>query len=80
MMRVASMIMFFLLLASGNANGQGPAINFHHLSVKNGLNDPMVNAICQDKYGYMWFASLGALNRFNGAGIKRCERQRRLEK
>jgi ligand-binding sensor domain-containing protein len=55
------------------AASQSPAINFQHLSVSNGLNDGIINAIVQDRYGYMWFASYGALNRFNGSGIKKYE-------
>ena len=55
------------------AASQSPAINFQHLSVSNGLNDGIINAIVQDRYGYMWFASYGALNRYNGNGIKKYE-------
>ena len=52
---------------------QSPALNFHHVTVKDGLNDGIINAITEDKYGFMWFASYGALNRFNGTGIKKYE-------
>lgn len=52
---------------------QTPAINFQHLSVSNGLNDGIINAIVQDRFGYMWFASYGAINRFNGTVIKKYE-------
>lgn len=50
-------------------NAQQSDINFHHLATKNGLNDGGINAICRDKYGFMWFASLGALNRFDGSSV-----------
>ncbi len=50
-------------------NAQQSDINFHHLTTKNGLNDGGISAICQDKYGFMWFASLGALNRFDGSSV-----------
>jgi ligand-binding sensor domain-containing protein len=56
-----------------NAAAQTSALNFHHLTVKNGLNDGIINTMVQDKYGYMWFASYGALNRFNGAEVKKFE-------
>ena len=48
-----------------------PPINFHHITVKNGLNDGVINAIARDKYGFMWFASLGALNKFNSTSVKK---------
>lgn len=62
-----------LLLINFIVYAQPPAINFHHLTVKNGLNDGIINAIAQDKYGYMWFASYGAFNRFNGTSVKKYE-------
>lgn len=62
-----------LLITGSSAFAQSTAINFHHLSVKTGLNDGIINAITQDKFGYMWFASYGALNRFNGTTIRKFE-------
>lgn len=61
---VSCMLFFFLNSFAGLA--QKAPINFHHLTVKEGLNDGNINGLCQDKYGYMWFASLGGLNRFDG--------------
>lgn len=70
--RQLTVICFILnQLCVAATHAQDLPVNFHHLTVKNGLNDPLVNAMCQDKYGYMWFASLGALNRFNGTSIRR---------
>ncbi|SDD15864.1 ligand-binding sensor domain-containing protein [Niabella drilacis] len=48
-----------------------PPVMFHQVTTAEGLNDGWIHAICQDKYGYMWFASAGALNRYNGKTIKR---------
>lgn len=53
------------------AKAQTAAINFHHLGVQQGMNDGIINAITKDKYGYLWFASFGALNQYNGSTIKR---------
>lgn len=64
---------FVWLLQSLPANAQQGDITFRHLTVKNGLNDGIINAIAQDKYGYMWFASYGAINRFNGTAVKKYE-------
>lgn len=61
-----------MLMCLINVQGQ-PPVNFHHLTVRNGLNDGIINAIVQDRYGYMWFASYGALNRFNSRQVKKYE-------
>lgn len=69
-------IIFALLLLTGTrsvSKAQSTSLNFHHLSVRQGLNDGIINAIEQDRYGYMWFASNGALNRFNGTAVKKYE-------
>jgi ligand-binding sensor domain-containing protein len=61
---------FLAILLSFIATGFfGQPIAFHQLTTNNGLNDGWINAICQDKYGYMWFASLGGLNRYNGKTV-----------
>lgn len=39
---------------------------FEHISSNDGLSNNLVRDITQDKYGYMWFATSGGLNRFNG--------------
>ncbi|MDF2192715.1 sensor histidine kinase [Paraflavitalea sp. CAU 1676] len=46
-------------------------IYFHDITVRNGLNDGNVTSINQDKYGYIWIATQGGLNRFNGTTIER---------
>lgn len=51
--------------------GQQLPVTFNPITTADGLNDGWVTAICQDKYGYMWFASAGALNRYNGKTIRR---------
>lgn len=53
-----------------HSKAQTQRIHFQRLTAASGLNDSYVNAICQDKYGFMWFASLGALNRYNGHRIR----------
>lgn len=49
---------------------QNPPTTFHHLTVENGLNDGHIQMVGQDKFGYMWFGSLGALNRYDGRTVR----------
>ena len=45
-------------------------LQFRQLTVAQGLNDGFISAIGQDRYGFMWFASLGGLNRYNGNSMR----------
>lgn len=46
--------------------GQSSSYNFHKLGLEQGLNDGIVRDIGQDKFGYIWVATIGGLNRYNG--------------
>lgn len=39
---------------------------FKNLSIQDGLSQTTVNAIIQDKKGFMWFGTKGGLNRYDG--------------
>ncbi|MCD2422819.1 histidine kinase [Niabella pedocola] len=62
-------LLIFLLFLWIRLFAQQPVV-FHQITTADGLNDGWTHAICQDKYGYMWFASGGALNRYNGKTIR----------
>ncbi|HEX7846467.1 MAG TPA: two-component regulator propeller domain-containing protein [Chitinophagaceae bacterium] len=49
---------------------QQPSLNFHKLDLQNGLHDGTVRCIGQDKFGYIWIGSVGAINRFDGRTVK----------
>jgi ligand-binding sensor domain-containing protein len=44
--------------------------NFHKIGLQDGLHDGTVRCIGQDKYGYIWIGTVGAVNRFDGKTIK----------
>lgn len=61
--------LYILLLISTTINAQFFRIRFEHLSVTEGLSQSSVRSISQDKNGFMWFATLDGLNKFDGYEI-----------
>ena len=55
----------FFLLCSIIGLGQ-EIIDFKHITTKDGLSQSDVNAIYQDKFGYMWFGTHDGLNKYDG--------------
>lgn len=44
----------------------GATIRFEHISLEEGLSQSVVNAIAQDKIGFLWFGTQDGLNRYDG--------------
>lgn len=65
-------ILFFVvwLILTKPLFAQPASLHFKQLTVSQGLNDGLVTSICEDKYGFMWFATLGGLNRYNGYSMQ----------
>ncbi len=57
-----------LVLSVSHSNSQ--SFNFKNFNTKSGLAGPNVNAIYQDRQGYMWFAVQGGVSRFDGSKFK----------
>jgi len=49
---------------------QTTSYNFHRLTTAEGLSDGTIRAIAQDKYGYIWIATITSLNRYDGYSVK----------
>ncbi len=62
-------LMLCLLLFTATAYTQSPNINFHKLGLNEGLHDGIIRSIAQDRFGYIWIASVGAINRFDGKKV-----------
>ena len=62
-----SALMLLLFLPGGFA---AQSLRFEHIGVEEGLSQQQVSAILQDRKGFMWFGSLGGLDRYDGYEIK----------
>ncbi|MEO6721071.1 MAG: two-component regulator propeller domain-containing protein [Ferruginibacter sp.] len=55
-----------LLLQSFSVSAQGEFFNFYKLDAYTGLSHNQVNAIIKDQDGFLWFATMSGLNRYDG--------------
>ena len=64
-------LILFLLIwtAVSGVNAQNPRIKFEHISLEDGLSQSSVYSIVQDTKGFMWFATLDGLNKYDGYTI-----------
>lgn len=46
-------------------------LSFRNFDVKSGISDNYVQSILRDRYGFMWFATLNGLNRYDGYQFKK---------
>ena len=63
--------------AEGAASARRPAdplqskhLKFSRLTSEEGLSNDQVWDVAQDIHGFMWFATSGGLNRYDGSGVK----------
>ncbi|MDR1632267.1 MAG: response regulator [Dysgonamonadaceae bacterium] len=59
-------VLFGFLLCSVSVCLGAKDYYFSNLSLKDGLSQITVLAICQDSHGYLWFGTRNGLNKFNG--------------
>lgn len=62
-------INYFLIVFIFTINfsfAQNQTIDFEHLSIDQGLSQITVHSILQDSYGFLWFATEGGLNKYDG--------------
>ena len=61
-------ILYFSLAPKGS--GQVDEKKLVRFTVDNGLSQNMIQAICEDRQGFMWFGTKDGLNRYDGYGFK----------
>jgi signal transduction histidine kinase/ligand-binding sensor domain-containing protein len=59
-------IFFFLLLQLTLSAQTKPTLLFKHLTLEDGLSDPIVQALHVDHDGFLWMGTENGLNRFDG--------------
>ncbi len=68
-----TLLTIFLFIVEFKANSFKQDIysqwNIKHITVDDGLSNNYVHSICQDRDGYMWFATSNGLNRYDGINI-----------
>jgi signal transduction histidine kinase/ligand-binding sensor domain-containing protein/CheY-like chemotaxis protein len=63
-------IIFLFILPCNNSSAQYQQLFFEHISAQEGLSHTSVNAIIQDKNGFLWFATYNGLNKYDGYSFK----------
>jgi signal transduction histidine kinase/ligand-binding sensor domain-containing protein len=58
--------LLFSPIFATSAYGQTDTIRFENISTEQGLSQNTVNAILQDRQGFMWFGTEGGLNKYDG--------------
>ncbi len=63
-------LIILLILLTFTLYSQKPRIKFEKLSVEDGMSQSSVLSIIQDSQGFMWFATLDGLNKYDGYNFK----------
>ncbi|MEO6316634.1 MAG: two-component regulator propeller domain-containing protein [Chitinophagaceae bacterium] len=69
-MKIASITLLFLLCLVNGAVAQTPGFQFNRIDISNGLSNNQVKGILKDSHGFIWFATMSGLNRFDGYQFK----------
>lgn len=67
--RIGWMGLVFVLLSSGVAEGSSGRYYFRRYTGADGLSQAVVQAIYQDRAGYLWVGTQAGLNRYDGASF-----------
>ena len=59
-----------LIFCSKASIGQYSRLGFHKLTIEDGLSQSFVQAIVQDKYGFIWFGTQDGLNQYDNYSFK----------
>ena len=63
------LVLCFLYLLSSALHAQENFV-FENFSIPQGLSNPTINSICEDKYGFLWLGTNDGLSRYDGYEFK----------
>lgn len=58
------------MVAALSAKAQYGSYHFHKLGTSQGLSGGLIRDFGEDKYGFIWIATIGGLNRFDGKNVQ----------
>lgn len=61
-----SILLICTLVPSGVAGPVNVSLRFSNFDIDDGLSQNSISSIVQDKYGFIWLATQGGINRFDG--------------
>ena len=69
-LKLIGCLIIFLIINNLKVVSQDFDFRFKHLTNEDGLTNSIINDICKDSTGFMWFASNGGLHRYDGYNLK----------
>jgi signal transduction histidine kinase/ligand-binding sensor domain-containing protein/DNA-binding response OmpR family regulator len=69
-MRILPIMLAVLFFTAHKGIAQSHIIKFQNYSIEEGLSNPYIQCIYQDKRGYLWIGTSDGLNRFDGYTFK----------
>ena len=69
-MRKRIILLLIVLILVGYTHAIDKHYYFQNFSVRDGLSQNTVNAILQDKLGFLWFGTKDGLNRYDGLSFR----------
>ena len=62
----ALLLIALFVVACPSASAQIGTVRFEHLTINDGLSQSSVNALLEDRQGFLWVGTQDGLNRFDG--------------
>jgi ligand-binding sensor domain-containing protein len=69
-MRILTIVLAMLFITPHKGIAQSHIIKFQNYSIEEGLSNPYIQCIYQDRRGYLWIGTSDGLNRFDGYTFK----------
>ncbi len=66
---ISTHLLIWLFIHPANGAAQAPQLSFSHILNEQGLSNSTIEAIYQDKEGFIWFGTRDGLNRYDGQEI-----------